>query len=282
MGIESPIKCYMLIEGNKYIEFNEENVIHVKMANPNFDLAGSHLYGQSPLRAALSSIQSSNEGLKLNAKTLANGGAFGFISTKEPLTNEQAIALKDRLIEMDNSEKRLSNLAGSSKEVVFTRISLTTEELKPFDYLEYSQKAICNVLQWDDKLLNSDDGAKYDNYKNAVKRGITSGISPNLRLLEEAFNNHLLPRFKGYEKAVWVFDESELPEMQEDMVSLTNNLTRWLGDGVIHRDEYRQAIGYEPTNKPEMEVHTVSMNTMNLEDAVLPNEQFNLDEPTTI
>ena len=63
MGMDNPVKSYILTEGDQYIEFDAENVIHVKMSNPNYDLAGSHLYGQSPLRAALSSIQSSNEGL---------------------------------------------------------------------------------------------------------------------------------------------------------------------------------------------------------------------------
>ena len=279
LGIESPIKEYILVEQNRYITFEEENVIHVKLPNPNFDLSGSHLYGQSPLRSALSAIQSSNEALHLSAKTLANGGVFGFISTKEPLLEDQAKQIKDRLIEMDNSTNRLSNLAGSSKEVVFTRISLTTDELKPFDYLEYDQKAICNVLGWDDKLLNSDDGAKYDNYKLAARRAITSGISPNLRLLEEAFNRELLPRFKGYENTVWCFDESELPEMQEDM----KNLTTWLNDsldrGVISRDEYREAIKYTMLNTPEMQTHTVSMNILSLEEALMPNDDLGAIEP---
>jgi HK97 family phage portal protein len=277
---ENPIDHYTLIEGDSYIKFEQENVIHVKYPNPNFDLKGSHLYGQAPLRASRSNLQSSNSATTLNAKTLANGGSFGFISTKEPLTHEQALSLKDSLVEMDNSTKRLSNIAGSSKEVVFTRLSLTADELKPFDYLEYDQKAICNVLHWDDKLLNSDDGAKYDNYKTALRRAITSGVSPNLRLLEECFNTQLLPRFKGYENTVLIFDESQLPEMQEDMEKLTKWLNDALDRGVINRDEYRAAINYEEIGTPEMLTHTVSMNTLSLEDAITPAENidFNIDE----
>lgn len=263
-----PISHYILTEGNQYVKFECEDVIHIKLPNPNFDLAGSHLYGQSPLRSALTNIQSSNSATTLNAKTLANGGSFGFLSTKEPLTPEQAIQLKDRLVEMDNSEKRLSNIAGSAKEVVFTRISLTTDELKPFDYLEYDQKAICNVLHWDDKLLNSDDGAKYDNYKTALRRAITSGISPNLRLLEECFNSELLPRFKGYENTVLIFDETELPEMQDDMANLTQWLNNALDRGVITRDEYRLAINYAEIGTPETQQLTVNTSTISLAEAL--------------
>lgn len=274
---ESPISHYILTEGNTYIKFEAKNVIHVKLPNPNFDLNGSHLYGQSPLRASLKNIQSSNEALGLNAKTLANGGSFGFISTKEPLTAEQALSLRNRLEEMDASPKRLSNIAGSAKEVVFTRISLTTDELKPFDYLEYDQKAICNVLHWDDKLLNNDSGSKYDNYKTALRRAITNGVSPNLRLLEECFNTELLPRFKSYKNTVLIFDETELPEMQEDMEKLTKWLNDALDRGVISRDEYRLAINYTETGTVEMKTHTVGMNIIALEDAVTPTEDINFD-----
>ena len=277
---ESPIDYYILTEGNQYVKFMAEEVVHIKYPNPNFDMSGSHLYGQSPLRAALTNIQSSNSATHLNARTLANGGSFGFISTKEPLNADQALSLKDRLIEMDNSEERLSNIAGSSKEVVFTRISLTTEELKPFDYLEYDQKAICNVLHWDDKLLNSDDGAKYDNYKIALRRAITSGISPNLRLLENAFNNDILPRYKHYKNTVLIFDESQLPEMQEDMEKLSVWLNASLDRGVINRDEYRLAINYTEVGTPEMQTHTVGMNIISLEDALTPSEDidFNIED----
>jgi len=156
---------------------------------------------------------------------------------------------------------------------------LTADELKPFDYLEYDQKAICNVLHWDDKLLNSDMGAKYDNYKVALRRAITSGISPNLRLLEEAFNTEILPKFKGYESTVLMFDETQLPEMQEDMEKLTKWLNDALDRGVINRNEYRLAINYTELQMPEMEAHTVSMNTIELTDAITPAENINFDEP---
>lgn len=273
---EDIIDYYILTEGFRFIKFQSEKVIHVKLSNPNFDLAGSHLYGQSPLRAALKNIQSSNEALTLNAKLMANGGSFGLISGKQPLTNEQAQQLKDRIVEMDNSTERMSNIAGVSIEPVFTRISLTTDELKPFDYLEYDQKSICNVLHWDDKLLNNADGAKYDNYKTALRRAITSGISPNLRLLEEAFNNYLLPMFKGYENTIMVFDETQLPEMQEDMAQLSVWLNSSLDRGVINREEYRVAINYEETGLAEMSQYTVGGNIMSLEEAL--DSSFSIED----
>ena len=67
---ETPISHYILIEGNQYVKFEAEKVIHIKSSNPNYDIDGRHLYGQSRLQAGLRNIQSSNKGLDLNIKTL--------------------------------------------------------------------------------------------------------------------------------------------------------------------------------------------------------------------
>ncbi len=277
MGYESPIDHYILTEGNSYIEFKVEDVIHVKLANPFFDFEGGHLYGLSPLRAAFKNIQSSNSAIDNNIKTLQNGGAFGFIHGKSiPLQQEQAAELKDRMLEMDNDPGRLSKIAGISSEIGFTRISLTTDELKPFDYLKFDQKTICNVLGWSDALLNNDDGGKYDKQAMEARRVITDNIMPDLHLLKEALEDNFLPLFKGYENTVIEFDYSELPEMQDDMAELSKICNDELDRGVISRDEYRAAMRYPVIGSPEMEAHTVGLGIQTLEDALVSDI---LEEP---
>jgi len=145
---------------------------------------------------------------------------FGFIYGKgTPWTPEQASSMKERLVEMDKDPGRLGKLAGASGEVGFQRISLTTDELKPFDYLDWDQKTICNVLNFPDELLNADtSGALAGSTNNdARKQLITDDIQPDLVLLQSAWNKSFIPLFKGYENSVIEFDVTELPEMQEDM-----------------------------------------------------------------
>lgn len=241
---ENPIDHYVLIEGNNLIEFAAKDVIHIKYSNPNFDLSGSHLYGMSPLRAALRNVNSSNSGIDLNVKTLQNGGAFGFIHGKgTPLTEPQAASLKERLLEMDASPERLSRIAGASGELAFTRISLTTDELKPFDYLKYDQKAICNVLSWPDELLNNDGKASLGSTdtKQARKQAITDNILPDLVLLQDSLNKNFIKRFKGYENAVIEWDIDDLPEMQEDL----SKKMEWLSKAPLTPNEIRYALKYD-------------------------------------
>lgn len=231
---ESPIDRYMLIEGNQYIEFKEEEIIHIKLPNPNFDLSGSHLYGVGRLQSAFRNLESSNEAANLNVKTMKNGGAFGFVHAGDgatPLTPEQATDLKSRLIQMDKSTDRLARIAGSSAKVGFTRISLTTDELKPFEYLGWDRKVIANVLGWSDLLLNNDARGDYGGTISEMRKQVLmDNIIPDLQLFEEAFNKEFIQKFKGYENAVIEFDYSEMPEMQADV----EKLSKWMFEGKKH------------------------------------------------
>jgi len=270
IGIESPIDHYILTEGNQYTKFDFKDVVHIKYSNPNYDQQGSHLYGQSPLRANLRNIQSSNESIDLNIKTLQSGGAFGLIHSKgqNALTDTQAKALKERLKEMDNDPSRLAKLTGVSAEIGFTRLSLTSDELKPFDYLSFDLKQVCNVLGWDDKLMNNDEGAKYDNYTLAAKRVLLNSLMPDLKLLEEAINNEILPRYKGYDKSCWMFDISDLPEMQQDMVQLVSWAKDMVDRGVITRNEARLLLKFIISEDSNMDEFTVSSDIMTLEQSL--------------
>ena len=270
LGIDNPISHYILTQGRQYIEFECENVIHIKYPNPNYDESGEHLYGQSRLSAVYKNILSSNKGTDLNIKTLQNGGAFGLIHGKgQPITETVAKSLKERLQEMNNSPEDLAKIAGISSEIGFTRLSLTAAELKPFDYLDYDQKQICNALGWSDKLLNNSESSDYGGTVSQYRRQvITDNILPDLKLLADALNTYFLPRFKGYQNTEIIYDISELPEMQIDTKSLVEWASILLDRGVINRNELREMVNFNKSDDPNMEINTVVNDLMILDEAI--------------
>ena len=272
---ESPVKEYILTEGTSFIKFAAEDVTHIKYSNPNYDMQGSHLYGQSPLAAALKNIQNSNLGLDLNNKTLKSGGAFGFIHGKgNNLTVEQATELKDRLKEMDASSENLARIAGVSAEVGFQRISLTSDELKPFDYFNFNEKKIADVLGWP-----LDDGKRGDfggTIEQIRKQRITDNIMPDLDLLADTWNETWLKRFKGYENCEIVFDASELPEMQLDVSSMVDWIMKLINIGVITRNEAREVIQFMKLEDENMDRLTVQSDIMSLDEAL--DNDFNIED----
>ena len=281
IGLENPVKEYMLIEGKQCTTFPAECVIHIKYANPNYSEDGEHLYGQSPLRALLKNIQSSNDAMELNAKTLKSGGSFGFIHGKNvPITEEQAASLKQRLQEMNDDPSDLARIAGSSAEMGFTRISLTADELKPFDYLRFDMKQICNALNWSDNLMNNDDGGKHDKQLEERKRVVTDNIVPDLKLLSDALNEYFLPLFKGYKGTCLDFDVMELPEMQDDAKELSEIMFEGVRMAVFNRDEARKALNWPETGDESMRRHTLSSDVISIEEAI--DNDFNGNQGKTV
>lgn len=242
LGIENPIDYYRMVDGDQTIRFEVEDVIHIKTANPFIDTNGSHLYGLSPLQAALKNIESSNDGLDNNIATLKNRGVFGVVSAKDGnFTPEQAIQIKQKFVDMDKAHGRLSKLTAMSVPIEFTKLSLNTNELMPFDYLNYDQKQICNVLGWSDLLLNSDANMTYNNIKEERKRVVTDNIQPDLKLFDDAFTFQFIRLFKGYENSVLEHDITELPEMQDDY----KEMVEWMERAPITPNEKRIALKYE-------------------------------------
>lgn len=271
LSIESPIDYYTMQQGNQLVKFPAESIIHIKRSNPFYDHSGSHLYGYSELMSAIRNINSSNNAIDNNTKTMLNAGVYGFIHAGDgatPLTAEQANSLKDRLVEMDDSSSRLSNIAGASGKLGFTRISLTTDELKPFDYLSYDRRTLANCLNWNVDLLNEErsvsGGFGVDTLIEARKRVVVDNIKPDLDLLAEYLNLEFIRKFRGYENAELEFDICELPEMQDDMVAMS----KWVNQVPLTLNERREVFNYEEIDDP-------MMNEM-----YIPNGIVNLNDPT--
>lgn len=272
-SIESPVDYYQLTTFSHFKKFNADEVVHIAVNNPNFGFNGEHLYGQSPLRAAWKNVEASNKGLDLNINTLKNGGVFGFIHGKSvPLTQPQAVEIKNRLKEMNSNTEDLSRIAGMSAELGFTRLSLTSDELKPFEYLKFNEKQICNVFGWSDALLNNDDGGKYDKQKEEIKRVLTGKIIPDSKVISRAFNDKILSLFNGYDNKTFCWDFKEVAELQANL----KELSEWIGNnkdrGLMSANEGRLAMGMESISDPLMDMFTVKDDIMSLEDAITPKE----------
>ena len=95
-GIMNPVKQYSL-EYNGIYKIPAEQILHIKDFNPYYDGTGSHLYGMSPLKAGLRTMDANNEALTTGLKYLQNQTARGVLMSDEGDLNEvQARQLKDK------------------------------------------------------------------------------------------------------------------------------------------------------------------------------------------
>jgi hypothetical protein len=272
IGTDNPIDYYVMEQGNQFIKFEADSIIHVKRTNPFFDYNGTQLYGYSELMAAIRNINSSNSFIDSNVKSSQNSGVYGFVHAADAqtaLTAEQAQELKDRIVEMDNSSERLANIKGASAKIGFTRISLTTDELKPFEFLSNDRRTLANCLNWDVNLLNEDrrttgGGGFTDTLIEARKRVMIDNIKPDLDLLASYLNPEFIRKFKGYEDAEMEFDITQMPEMQTDM----ETMAKWVNTVPLTLNERREVFNYEAIDDDMMN------------EVYIPNNLVNLNDPT--
>lgn len=271
---DNPIDYYVLSEGDQRIKFNEQDVIHVKYANPNYDMSGSHLYGLSPLRAALKNIMSSDSALEHNVKNMKNGGVFGFFYSDDkdtPLTADQALSFKDKLVDMNSDPSNLARIAGASFKMGFQRLSLNADELKVIENLNFDRKVFANLLGWSDLLLNNDTASTYNNIQQEKRRVLTGKVQAGLLLLQDAFNSRLVPFLEGCDaNCVWEWDISEMPEMQEDM----DKMIEWMQKAFLTPNEIRQAVKYETSDLEGMDVVWIDAGKKRIDDVGITDAEL--------
>ena len=271
IGLDDPVDYYQFLGGARDIPFKSDEVIHIKYPNPNYDINGAHLYGQSKLRAGWKNVITTNKGLDLAYNTQKNGGAFGFIHAKDGILEQSAAdGITERLKQAKVSTEDLSRIMGSTTALAFTKIGLTTDELKPFEYFSYDLKALCNVFGWDHVLLGNGDNAKYDNMKIAEKRVVKNTIVGDVNLIQEAFNTQFLPKFKEYQNRCIEFKVKELPEMQQDYKTMTEWVCKLKDKGLITGNTALQILDMPQSDNSLLDEYTVNEDLMLLEDAIRP------------
>jgi HK97 family phage portal protein len=268
LALESPVLGYELVYTQNSIPFLADEVVHIKMPNPTWDFSATQLYGRSPLMAAYYNVENQILANKHLNKMFNSSGAFGFIFAKgESLTPEQAQQFQDRIKEMDADKGRMAKLSGVGSEIGFQRVSLANDELEPWNALGWDRKTICNVLGWQDELMNNDGKSSLSSNETTQARKviITDNILPDLILFEEALNEKFIKDFKGYENYKIHFDVSELPEMQEDI----KTLMEWAKDAPITLNEMRELLKYEPLQEEGMDDIWVSRTKIRLQEALI-------------
>jgi len=259
-GVLEPVKEYKLIIGNQQIIFKADEIIHLKYFNPEFGINGEQLYGQSPLRAGLQTIQSSNEGTLTKIKSFINGGVAGILSTKDTdisLTVEQKSNLQDFINQRVMGAKNAKNIRAVDTPVEFTQIGMSPADLEVLKSIQFDEQALVKSLGID-PILFSTDSASYNNKSEAYKSLVNNVVVPILNLLCETYSDIFNDPniFIGY-------DISHFPEMQEDLKQMVDALNKayW-----IKPNEKRAKMGLPEDKDPLLDKYYVPNNLTPLEE----------------
>ena len=238
-GIMKPVDSYT-IEYNGTYHIPAEQMCHIKDFNPHFDGSGSHLYGQSPLKAGLRSMTTNNEAVESGVKFLQNQTARGILMSDEGDLNEvQAQQLKDKFRKDHQGSKKAGDIIITPKKLSWVNFGLNASDMSLIEQYNASIKDLCNIYNVPVTLLNNTESSTYNNVKEAKKALYQNCVIPELLKIQDELNRWLAPMYG--ENICIEYDFSVIPELQEETDKIVDQMSKawWLTP-----NEKRAAMSY--------------------------------------
>jgi len=208
------ISGFMMDNDTSVQEIPASDVLWMRAANPDFNQNDNWLFGQSPFRAALDSIQIYNDAKQSLLWYQQNKGAQKVLVNKDneiEFSPEALDQLKDKLRKQAQGNNNTGNIPIIDANLDAIDVSSGLEALMLFEQLEQSAQDICNVLNFPSQLIGLKDST-YQNGKEARLALWENCVTPMLDELKNGFNSWLAPQFGD----VWIdYDLQHIDAIQE-------------------------------------------------------------------
>jgi len=269
-SILEPVKEYR-VEYNGQYSIPADQICHIKDFQPYFDGTGSHLYGQSPLKAGFRAMTTNNEAAQTGVKYLQNQMARGVLMSEEGDLNEvQAQQLKDKFRTTYQSSNNAGDVIITPKKLSWVNFGLSAADLSLIEQYNASIKDLCNIYNVPVQLLNNTDSSTYNNQKEAKKALYQNAVIPELLKIRDELNRWLAPKYG--DNLFIDFDFSVIPELQEEMDKIVAQMTQawWLTP-----NEKRAAMSYGEEDNEALNEYYVPANLLPIagSDVEMPDPQ---------
>ena len=223
-------------------------VKHVKLWNPLDDF-----YGLSPMSAAAIEVDQHNMSGKHNINLLNNGARpSGAVVFKPQDDGGFAVNLSEsqRQQLLTDLNNRFSGTANAGRPLLlegdfdWKEMGLSPKDM---DFLNLKQMAATDIAMCfgvPSQLVGVSDAQTYANVAEARLALYEETIIPHLRKLESDFNEWLVPMFG--ENLEFCFDIDKIPALAERTKRIYENVTSAVKEGIMTRNEAREAIGLSP------------------------------------
>lgn len=259
-GRYNPVAGYTLTTKYDSQDLPADKVMHSKYWNPDYSTEGSHLYGQSPLKAANRVLQQSNDSLTASVKLFQNTGAVGILydNSDDGMSPEQALELQRKWQTENSGPNNAGKVIVTSAKIGWQQLGLSAVDLAIIDSQKMNLRQLCNVYRVNSALMNDPDNKTYNNMYEARKALISDAILPELIAARADLNKWLVAPYNKSEgdKLFLDFDLDVFPELQEDKKEQIQYLERawWLTP-----NQKLEEMGYGRSEDPNMDKVYVSI-----------------------
>jgi Phage portal protein len=229
-----PIQGYKLNHKNYSKEFKAEDTMLINSFSFNYETNGSHLYGQSRVKAALAELDTFVYSKLRELYSYQTGDSATIIF---PQDLEFANALSDKSATerqewLDEIFKRLKqtnrqNVAVFPYPLDSRKIDSPLKDSNTTQAQMASKENICAIFHIPPPILGSQEASTYNNMKEARKMAISDAVLPEMRDLNECFSESIIPLYqtKG-DKIEMQFDYDVFDELSQDVEQQANALSK--------------------------------------------------------
>lgn len=221
---------YQLYYGEMW-SFDTREILHDKYFNPQWNVTGNQLYGQSPLMAAARNLTRSNEAKTAAVASFQNGGPAGVLFMNDerfdPISGQQQAQALKRAVSEKGGSANFNSIAVSGYKVDWKQIGLSPVELNIIESEKWDMKALCNIYGVPSQLLNDADNKTYNNQMEGEKALTLRCAIPLLVGIRDNLNRKLKTDWGYAGQNIYVdFDPTVYAELESNKAEQV----KWLNE----------------------------------------------------
>jgi HK97 family phage portal protein len=231
-------------------------------------------FGQAPLKAAASCVDSSNAARLWNYSALQNSGSYSLVVTSDtpPTGDQEKTILQDIKEKWEGPENaRKVKYMGSASKI--DTISMTPQDMDWLEGLKLNAQEICSAFGVPTQLISIEGSQTYANYEEAKVAFFVQTIMPLLDLYVSELNRWLTPDFG--ENVEIVYCEDDIPALEPLRREKRAEL---VSSDVLTINEKRAILGFEPIDSEEADQVFVQPNDIPLDETFSDMDEEEIDE----
>jgi HK97 family phage portal protein len=224
------ISGYIYEWNNQRLAFTADEVIYFRYPNPI-----NEFEGLSPIAATRLALDTGHAALRSNHNVFSNGVQLAGVVTPadkdSTWARDQVEALRDMLEKRFKGVDKAHRLAVLGQAATFTPMGISPKDAQFIELMRWTRSDACMVYGVPPELIGDQEGATYNNVREAHKGFWTDTMIPLAQMLTQELTEQLLPKFKQpVDRAE--FDLSGVQALQADMKETAEQAKVWASIGV--------------------------------------------------
>lgn len=207
-------------------------------------------YGLSTLKSQCREVCTDNEAAGFTAALLRNSGVPSLAVIPGPgsevTSRQDADAVIDRFMDKTSGDNRGRPVV-LGRDAKIVEIGFSPEKLRLDRLPKLSQAKICAAIGTNASTVGlPDENKTYANYETALRASWENGLVPLVDLVADTLRWQLLNEFEDPNQFTLDYDFSQVEALRESQDAKSARTRGEYKDGIITRNEAREALGYQP------------------------------------